>query len=114
MPWQNTPEKRRRDAAVYQDPEYIKNRALARQRAAGRCECTGGCGRHQGTCGRRDRRLQCDHIIPVTQHGGHQLSNLRMLCSGPGSCHSAKSAREGGGPRKPATADPDPVIRTRW
>lgn len=114
MPWQNTPEKRKRDAAVYSDPEYVRNRTLARERAAGRCECQGDCGKHDGPCRKRGV-LQCDHVIPVTRHGGHELANLRMLCSGPGSCHAAKSAQEGGGFRNPrSTADPDPVQRTRW
>lgn len=115
MPWDNSPEKRRRDARVYQDPEYVRNRELARQRAGGRCECQGDCGRHQGPCGRRDRRLQCDHDTPVSRGGGHELANLRMLGAGDGTCkcHERKTAQEGGGFRNPK-GDPEPSPRTAW
>ena len=113
MPWDNTPGKRRQDAQTYGDPVYIRNREAARRRAGGRCECQGKCGNHTGPCGRRDRRLQCDHIIPRTQGGSHALANLQMLCSGDGSCHAAKTAQEGGGYRKQA-GDPQPRRRTAW
>ena len=103
MPWANDREARRRTAITY-GPEYRRNRQLAAQRAAGRCE----------RCGRRGR-LQCDHIIPVTQGGTHNLANLQMLCSGPGSCHARKTATEGGGYRAPRqAADPEPAPRTAW
>ena len=107
MTWRKTPAGRRRDSQVYGDPEYRRNRDLARRRAAGFCE----------QCHHRHPRLQCDHVIPVSQGGGHALANLRMLCAGPGSCrcHEAKTATEGGGyrgARRPA--DPDPLSRTAW
>jgi hypothetical protein len=107
MPWQNTPEKRRRDAAVYSDPEYVRNRRITMERAGGRCS----------DCSHRHSRLQCDHVIPVTQGGGHELANLTARCAGPASCrcHERKTAQEGGGYRAPRKdPDPDPVTRTRW
>jgi len=108
VPWRNTPEKRRRDALVYGDPEYVRNRRITMQQAAGRCS----------DCNHRHSRLQCDHIIPVTQGGGPELANLTARCAGPGSCrcHERKTAQEGGGFRaaRAAEADPDPVSRTRW
>jgi 5-methylcytosine-specific restriction endonuclease McrA len=103
VPWDNSPEKRARDKATYQDPEYVRNRALALRRAGGRCE----------KCGRSGRRLQVDHITPVAAGGTHALANLQVLCSGPGSCHAVKSAGEGGGYRKPK-ANPQPLRRTSW
>lgn len=112
MPWNNTPDKRRQDQATYGDPEYVKNRRIVMRRANGRCECSGDCGGHEGLCGRRDRRLQCDHIIPASVTVDHSLGNLRAICAGPGSCHARKSAREGG--RKGPAADPEPTPRTQW
>jgi 5-methylcytosine-specific restriction endonuclease McrA len=109
MPWQNDPEKRRRDARVY-GPEYKRNRAVAWRRADGRCEWLID-GRR---CGSRDR-CQVDHITPVTQHGGHGLENLRVLCK---PHHDAKTAQEGGGYRsrrgKPGEGDPPVQERTKW
>ena len=108
MPWRNDPEKRRRDAQVYGDPEYRRNRPVAWRRAGGRCEqLTEG-----RRCGSRDR-CQVDHIIPVTQHGGHGLDNLRVLCH---FHHASKTAQEGGGYRRHRTSNPDPVlqVRTEW
>jgi hypothetical protein len=106
MPWQNDPEARRRSAEVYSDPEYLANRKAARKRAGGRCE----------QCGHRHGRLQCDHGVPVSQGGGHALTNLKMLCAGPGSCHchEQKTAQEGGGYRARKTGDPEPKPRTQW
>lgn len=98
MPWSNTPEKRQRDAETY-NAEYRQNRQIALGRAGGSCD----------KCGRRGR-LQTDHIIPVSQGGGHELANLQALCCGPGSCHAAKTAAEGG--RRPR--DPEPTPRTAW
>jgi 5-methylcytosine-specific restriction endonuclease McrA len=104
VPWNpKTREERQRDAQVYRDPEYLRNRRAVLREAAGRCE----------QCGRSDRRLQVDHATPVTQGGGHDPGNLRALCSGPGSCHAAKTAGEGGGYRAPAS-DPDHSARTDW
>lgn len=115
MAWNKTAEGRRRDAATYQDPEYLRNRPIVMRRANGRCECPGDCGlEHRNPCGRRDLRIQCDHIIPRTRGGGNELANLRGICSGTGSCHAKKTAREGGGYRNPSQADPDPSPRTRW
>lgn len=104
MPWNNTPEKRRRDALVYADPVYLKNRRYALRRANGACE----------KCGTRSRPLQADHIVPVTQGGTHDPENLQVLCSGPGSCHAAKSASEGGDHGRGKAQDPAPRQGTRW
>ena len=111
MPWANNdPEKRRRDAKIYNDPVYKANRAIVMRNAGGRCD----------ECHRGGRRLACDHIIPVTQGGGHHLGNLQALCTGPGSCHARKTAAQsdGGGYRKGSGgsqhADPEPRPRTAW
>lgn len=107
MTWKKTPEDRRNDAKNY-GPEYKRNRAVVLRQAGGRC----------AECGRRDRRIQVDHITPVSQGGGHAVENLRALCSGPGSCHARKTAQEGGGYRKNggtrAPADPQCTPRTAW
>jgi 5-methylcytosine-specific restriction enzyme A len=104
MPWDNSPEKRRRDAEVYGDPEYKRNRAIVRRRSGGRCELIEA-GRR---CSSRDR-VQTDHIVPVSQGGTHALSNLRDLCK---RHHAAKTAQEGAGYR--AKSDPELQPRTAW
>jgi 5-methylcytosine-specific restriction endonuclease McrA len=109
MPWANTPEDRRRSSETYGDPVYLSNRDEARRRARGFCE----------ECGHRHSRLECDHVIPRSQGGTHDLSNLRMTCKGPGSCkcHERKSAAEGHAARRAVPAQPpDPLPRpvTRW
>jgi 5-methylcytosine-specific restriction endonuclease McrA len=103
MPWDTSPEKRKRDKETYGDPEYQRNRKLALKRANGRCE----------RCGRRAARLQVDHRIPRSQGGGHGLGNLQVLCSGPQSCHAKKSAAEGGLKGRPGD-DPYPRTGTQW
>jgi 5-methylcytosine-specific restriction endonuclease McrA len=114
VPWKNDREKRRQDTETYGSPEYKRNRAAALRRSGGRCECQGECGQHTGPCPDRTRRVQTDHITPVSQGGGHALKNLRCLCAGPGSCHAAKTAQEGGGYRKPSNGDPQPRRPTTW
>jgi HNH endonuclease len=104
MPWAKTPADRARDARVYQDPEYKRNKALVRRRSGGRCEVPQD-GRQ---CGSRDR-VQCDHVIPVSQGGTHALENLRDTCH---AHHAAKTAGEGGGWRQ--RPDPPPSKRTEW
>lgn len=111
MAWKKTDADRAADAAFYSDPAYKRNKAIVRRRANGRCE----------QCGHR-HPTQCDHIIPRTKGGGHALDNLRMLCSGDGTCkcHEAKTATEGGGFRNPENKenrtprDPKPRPRTNW
>ena len=105
MPWDNSPEARRRSDATYKDPEYQRNRRIALRQAGGRCQ----------RCGKRTTRLATDHIIPVSQGGTHHLDNLMVLCTGPGSCHARKTAQEGGGDRNGnQAADPELQQRTAW
>jgi 5-methylcytosine-specific restriction endonuclease McrA len=110
VPWDNSPEKRARDAAFYGDPLYRKNKAIVRRRSGGRCEVFEA-GR---PCGSRDR-VQCDHIIPRSQGGTHNLENLRDACH---AHHSKKTAQEGGGYRRNGRGrgevDPPATPRTRW
>jgi 5-methylcytosine-specific restriction enzyme A len=105
VPWDNSREKRARDARTY-GPEYKRNRAAARRRANGHCEI----------CGHRHQRLECDHIVNVAAGGTHHLDNLRMACKGPGTCrcHETKTAGEGGGYRwRGRTGEGDPPFRPR-
>lgn len=88
MPWDNSPEKRARDKLVYQDPEYKRNKKIIRRRSGGCCEVI----KDGRPCGSRDR-VQCDHIIPLSQGGTHHLGNLRDACK---PCHDKKTALEGG------------------
>ena len=98
MPWENDdPAKRRRDAERYRDPVYLRNKPVVLRRANGRCE----------QCGKRTTRLQVDHKTPLSVRIDHSLANLWALCSGPGSCHAAKSSREGGQARRARPRDPD-------
>jgi 5-methylcytosine-specific restriction enzyme A len=111
MPWDNSPEKRRRDQQVYGDPEYLANRKLAMKRSGGKCEDTEN-GRR---CGSRDR-VQCDHDTPVSQGGTHHLENLVIRCF---RHHARKTAQEGGGyrrngGRRRGEIDPPASPRTRW
>ncbi len=113
MPWENSPEKRARDAKTYGDPEYKRNRLLAIRRAGGKCEEMLDSGHRCGS----QSRVQVDHIIPVTHDGTHHLDNLRVLCK---RCHDKKTAQEGGGYRKNGgrrnrrEADPVLTARTKW
>ena len=106
MPWDNSPAARRRSDATYKDPDYQRNRKIALARAAGRCE----------RCGTRARRLQTDHVIPVSQGGTHHADNLQVLCSGPGSCHARKTAGDSHTGRSSSrkAADPPAQPRTYW
>lgn len=111
MPWDKTRADRARDAKVYGDPEYKRNKAIVRRRSGGRCEVT----ENGRPCGSRDR-VQCDHIKPVSRGGTHHLDNLRDICR---RHHAQKTAQEGGGYRKTgrrAARAEDPVLapRTKW
>lgn len=109
MTWVKSREDRERDAKTYGDPVYKRNRAIVRRRSGGRCEVTEN-GRQ---CGSRDR-VQCDHIIPVSQGGTHNVENLRDSCF---RHHAAKTATEGGGFRqrgRAAAEDPPARPRTQW
>jgi hypothetical protein len=106
MPWPTDPEKRQRDARVY-NAEYRRNREAAKRRAGGRCE----------QCHHKHPRLQCDHIRNVGNGPpDHSLGNLAMLCVGHGSCkcHERKTAQEGGGYRAGGREDPPVQARTQW
>ena len=43
-----------------------------------------------GYCGRRDGRLECDHIVPVSRGGSNEDDNLVTACR---SCNRAKHAK---------------------
>jgi 5-methylcytosine-specific restriction enzyme A len=107
VPWQDSngdPAKRRQDGQRYRDPEYLANRALVLRRAGGRCE----------QCGKATRRLQVDHIMPLSVRVDHSLGNLQALCSGPGSCHARKSSAEGRAAQRGKPKRPAPTPRTQW
>ncbi len=107
MAWQKSAADRKRDQAVYGSREYRTNREAAKRRAGGVCE----------GCGHRHSRLQCDHRMPTSQGGGHELGNLAMMCVGSDSCkcHERKTATEGGGARgRRANIDPRPRQTTLW
>lgn len=103
--WEKTPADRRRDAEVYKDPEYKRNRVVALRRAGGRCELL----EHGRRCGSRDR-CSVDHIINLAAGGTHHLDNLRVLCS---FHHKAKTAQEGKGYRGGRQTKADPALQTR-
>lgn len=107
MPWQNDPEKRARDARVYGNPVYQRNRRAALARAGRRCEQP-----VEGRPCRSTDRVQVDHVTPVSQGGGHDLENLQVLCH---RHHMIKTAQEGGGYRSAAAVgDPPLTGRTAW
>jgi 5-methylcytosine-specific restriction endonuclease McrA len=101
MPWRNDDAARKHTSTTY-GPEYRRNAEVCKRRANGRCE----------RCGQRASRLEADHIVPVSQGGGHGLTNLQALCP---ACHRAKTAREGSAGRKAAgSGDPQPRPSTQW
>ena len=102
MAWSKTAADRQRDAAVYDNPIYRRNRPLAMKRDQWRCQL-----RLTGCIGAAS---QCDHIIQPDQGGGHGLGNLRAVCK---TCHGKRTAQQsntGTGSR----ADPQPQPRTAW
>ena len=71
----------------YRDPAYHRERAAARKRAGGRCE----------KCGRSDRPLECDHIVPLSSardldelRALNRRDNLAILCD---LCHRGKTLK---------------------
>lgn len=100
MPWSNDREAREHTAATY-GAEWRRQRQKALARAGHRCEKCGS-----------DRDVQVDHIVPVSQGGGHQPGNLQVLC---GAHHRVKTASEGGGYRnRRRRQDPPAQPRTDW
>jgi 5-methylcytosine-specific restriction endonuclease McrA len=104
MPWSDSPEKRQRDREKYDHPEYRRNRRLALRRANGHCE----------KCGRTKARLEVDHRVALANGGDHSIGNLWVLCSGPGGCHTIKSAIEGGIARQTRNSDPPSTSPRLW
>lgn len=45
-------------------------------------------------CGAVRYDHEVDHLIPLEQGGSNEDENLQLLCSGPGRCHSIKTAEE--------------------
>lgn len=41
-------------------------------------------------CGTEDGPFECDHVVPVSRGGGHDLSNLAVACK---PCNSSKGGR---------------------
>ena len=50
-----------------------------------RCQCFARDGYQCVACGARSR-LECDHVVPISEGGTHELGNLRTLCR---ACHIA-------------------------
>jgi 5-methylcytosine-specific restriction enzyme A len=97
--WDNSPEKRRRDAQVY-GAEWRAKRLAALKRANFRCEIRlPGC---QGSAS------EVDHIDQARNDPNHD--RLRAACK---SCHAKVTAQQGGGYRKPVNPPPKPP-RTSW
>jgi 5-methylcytosine-specific restriction endonuclease McrA len=105
MPWPNQdPAKRQQDRERYTDPEFVRNRKIVLRQASGRCQ----------QCGTTRRRLQVDHVVPLSVRVDHSLGNLRALCSGPGSCHARKTAAEGHAARGRGAQRPAARPRAWW
>lgn len=102
MAWKKTPASRKQDAAVYDNPEYRRNRPLAMKRDRWRCQL-----RYPGCT---LAASQCDHIIRPEDGGGHELANLRAVCK---TCHAKRTAEQGNEARRgrPKNADPAPTSR---
>ncbi|MGH2843603.1 MAG: HNH endonuclease [Solirubrobacteraceae bacterium] len=98
MTWKKSREDRRRDGQVY-GAEWRRQRQRALERDGHRCT----------QCGSR-MHLTVDHIVPVSQGGSHDLSNLATLCE---TCHHSKTGRQHGYGSQPPK-DPPATPRTRW
>lgn len=101
MPWNHDPATRLREAATY-GSTWRQARVIALRRAGHRCQ-------HCGST----HRLQVDHVIPISQGGTHQQSNLQVLCE---KCHDRKTATEAHAGRTGTAAHTDPAPRpsTQW
>lgn len=66
---------------AYSDPRYQRERAAALRRARNACE----------RCGRKDLKLECDHVVPLSQGGANDRANLVILCV---LCHRSKTAHD--------------------
>lgn len=101
MPWQRSPEEKRRDNRVY-GTAWRKARRAQLERDRYQCQL-----RYDGCT---LRATEVDHIIGADRDPQHR--QLRSVCH---ACHLKVTARQGGGARTPsAAADPDPVPRTSW
>lgn len=76
----------------YSSPEYRRNRTLALDRDGWCCVL----------CGTPTKTV--DHI---DRSRGHELTNLRALCAGRGSCHARKTATESAASRPRRERDPE-------
>jgi 5-methylcytosine-specific restriction endonuclease McrA len=104
MPWDTSPEKRRRDSRVY-GAGWRRARLACLRRCRWRCEIRlPGC---QGAAS------EVDHIVPVAAGGTHDQANLRGAC---GACHAKVTAQQGGGYRRGRNGgdDPSPRPGTQW
>ena len=69
------------DSYLMQFSSHARERVHKRDR--GKC----------ASCGRRSRKWEHDHIIPLKDGGSHALDNIQTLCI---PCHKLKTAREAG------------------
>ena len=101
--WQNTPEKRAKDAKVY-GPAWRKARERQLERDGRICQL-----RYPGIC--TYRATEVDHIYGAANDPDHR--HLRSACS---PCHAHRTATEqsGGAQRARRITDPDPQPRTQW
>lgn len=67
-------------------PDWARRRAAVRDRAEGRCECT-GCDQHAGRC--HNPGTDCDH---TGDRLDHSLDSLAWLCH---PCHEARTREQG-------------------
>lgn len=106
MPWANDRRARDHSNATY-GADWRKARLACLKRCRWRCEIRlDGC---------RGAASQVDHIVPVSQGGGHDQANLRGACA---SCHARVTARQGNaasgnGRRGGGRRDPDPPSSSR-
>lgn len=101
MPWDKTPESRRRDSRVY-GAEWRRKRLECLKRANWRCEI-----RLEGVC--IGAATQVDHIEQADNDPSHK--RLRAACE---PCHAKTTAQQGGGYRSKQNGDPEPRPRTSW
>ena len=69
---------------AYSSKVFAANRQHRFEYARGRCE---SCGKTVGV-----GEWDCHHMIAIVDGGSNDMSNLRILCNGPDSCHNRITA----------------------